>query len=319
MVWFKPWTWFSRNAQVVLANANTNVLKSALRNYIKAVNNLPNKNNAHIYGLVMKTANGANASYKNRIVNGVAKIVAASRRALPQAAEAVVTGAPEGPAAEAVNTATAAVNNLNALMAKPINSLTTSELIRLSNKTNISNNTRRSLATAINTKLAALAPNNSNTREALEISRNKLIPKPPAANRTALNAVLAETTNQKLQSNINNRNKAAALQEKLRSAATAAGVNLSNKNVSAALNRIMAHESRLPVKAGTTVTNRSRLNAALAKSQNQMLGTMTNRAQVNALLTEVRNAAKAAGVNLSAPNVNTALNRIVRYQSTLNP
>ena len=118
MVWWNPLSWFSRSAQTVLANANTSVLKNALRNYIKAVNNLPNKNNAYIYGLMMKTANGANASYKNRFTNGIAKIVAASRRGIVQAANAVANGAPEGPAAVAVNNATAAINNLNRRMAE---------------------------------------------------------------------------------------------------------------------------------------------------------------------------------------------------------
>jgi hypothetical protein len=118
MVWWNPLSWFSRSAQTVLANANTSVLKNALRNYIKAVNNLPNKNNAYIYGLMMKTANGANASYKNRFTNGIAKIVAASRRGIVQAANAVANGAPEGPAAVAVNNATAKINNLNRRMAE---------------------------------------------------------------------------------------------------------------------------------------------------------------------------------------------------------
>jgi len=118
MVWWNPLSWFSRSAQTVLANANTSVLRNALRNYIKAVNNLQNKNNAHIYGLMMKTANGANASYKNRMVNGIAKIVAASHRGIAQAATAVANGAPEGAAAVAVNNATAAIKNLNNRMAE---------------------------------------------------------------------------------------------------------------------------------------------------------------------------------------------------------
>jgi hypothetical protein len=53
---------------------------------------------------------------RNRLANGIAKIVAASRRALPQAAAAVANGAPEGPAAAAVNNATAKIKNLNAFM-----------------------------------------------------------------------------------------------------------------------------------------------------------------------------------------------------------
>ena len=116
MGWWNPLSWFSRNANAIAREASTNVLKSALNNYIKAVNNLPNKNNSHIYGLMMKTANGANASYKNRMVNGIAKIVAASHRGLNKAVEAVATGAPEGPAAAAVNNATANIKNLNAFM-----------------------------------------------------------------------------------------------------------------------------------------------------------------------------------------------------------
>jgi len=118
MAWWNPTTWFGRGAaKSMITEANSATLRNALGNYIKEVNKLNNKNNAHIYGLLMKTANGANASYKNRIVNGVAKIVVASRRALPQAATAMVTGAPEGPAAVAVNNLTRQVKNLNNFMA----------------------------------------------------------------------------------------------------------------------------------------------------------------------------------------------------------
>ena len=64
--------------------------------------------------------------------------------------------------------------------------------------------------------------------------------------------------------------------------------------------------------------NRSRLNAALAKSNNTRLRANINtRAKANALLTEIRNAAQAAGVNLKNRNVNAALNRVLRHQSTL--
>lgn len=118
MVQWNPSTWFSRGAaKSIIAEANSATLRKALKNYVNAVNKLNNKNNAHIYGLLMRTANGANASYKNRIVNGVAKIVVAARRALPKAAGAVVSGAPEGSAAVAVNNATAKIKNLNNFMA----------------------------------------------------------------------------------------------------------------------------------------------------------------------------------------------------------
>jgi hypothetical protein len=122
MVWYKPWTWFSRNAQVVLANANTSVLKNALRNYIKAVNSLkPNMRTNQAITNLLNQAN-ANANNKrvirNRLANGIAKVVAASRPALVQAAVAVANGAPEGAAAAAVNNATAAIKNLNNRMAE---------------------------------------------------------------------------------------------------------------------------------------------------------------------------------------------------------
>lgn len=119
MVWWNPTTWFSRGAAKSMINeANSATLRNALRNYVNAVNKLNNKNNAHIYGLLMKTANGANSSYKNRIVNGVAKIIVASRRALPKAAEAVAGIAPETQAAVAVNNAAAKIKNLNNFMAE---------------------------------------------------------------------------------------------------------------------------------------------------------------------------------------------------------
>jgi len=138
------------------------------------------------------------------------------------------------------------------------------------------------------------------------------------ANRTALNAVLAKTENQQLQSNINNRNKASALMKELKNAAAAAGVNLKNMKVNAAINRIMRHESRLPVKPGATGSNRSRLNAVLAKANSQKLqSNITTRNQANALAQELRNAAAAAGVNLKNKNVNAALTRIVNHQSRL--
>jgi len=261
MAWYNPLSWVGRNANSIARKASTSVLKNALRNYIKAVNSLkPNmRTNQAITNLLNQANVNANNKrvIRNRLANGVAKIVAASRPAIAQAANVVAKGAPEAPAATAVIKATSQITTAT----------------------------------------------------------------PPAAiNRALLNVVLAKTTNQKLQDNINNRSKSEALVKELKNTAVAVGVNLQNKNVNAALTRIMNHESRLPVAAGTTVTNRSRLNAALAKSQNQMLvANMPNRSQANALMAEVRNSAKAAGVNLANKNVSGALTRIGQYQSSLNP
>ncbi len=375
MVWFKPWTWFSRSAQTTLTNANTKVLKNALRNYIKAVNSLkPNgRTNQAITNLLNQANVNANNKrvIRNRIANGIANVVAASRRGLETAAAAAATGAPEGPAAAAVNNATRKINNLakpvpvDAPIPAPVG--LAGEVFGVTKGKNQDNNASRTNINYI-TKIAknqtgyykgnsnrvqavlAYNPtlnftalmnksNNANVKRLLKLLANVPAAARPAAaaaavnavpntgealttmfaNRTALNAVLAKTTNQKLQSNINNRNKAAALEKEVRNAAATAGVNLKNKNVNAALQRIMNHESRLPTKAATTVTNRSRLNAALAKSQNQQLkANITQRNQANSLMAEIRNAAQAAGVNLANKNVSAALNRIKSHKNNLN-
>jgi hypothetical protein len=84
MVWFKPWTWFSQSAQTTLTNANTKVLKNALRNYIKAVNSLkPNgRTNQAITNLLNQANVNANNKrvIRNRIANGIANVVAAASR-----------------------------------------------------------------------------------------------------------------------------------------------------------------------------------------------------------------------------------------------
>ena len=112
-VWYDPRTWFSRaQAANGLNKATTAALQSALTNYIKAVNNLPTKNSAHIYGVLMQKKNGTNVSYKNRIVNGVANAVVKARKANVMINAANTGAVSETAAAAAVQTATTAVNNL---------------------------------------------------------------------------------------------------------------------------------------------------------------------------------------------------------------
>jgi len=101
-----------------LKNANTVTLRNALTNYISAVNKLNTKNSAHIYGVLMQKKNGTNATYKNRIVNGVANAVAASRGAKDAVAAANAGATPETAAAGPVNKAANAIKNLNAFMNK---------------------------------------------------------------------------------------------------------------------------------------------------------------------------------------------------------
>jgi hypothetical protein len=111
---------FSKKATEIKNNTNSIVLKSALQNYIKAVNSIkPNMRSNQAITNLLNQAN-VNASdkraIKNRIANGVAQIIIASRRALPKAADAAAGNAPVGPAAAAVNNATAKIKNLNNFM-----------------------------------------------------------------------------------------------------------------------------------------------------------------------------------------------------------
>ena len=413
-------------AKVMISNTNSTQLKSALQNYIKAVNSLNNnaRTENKLIAMMNDTGNGLTNSYKKRIANSIASIVAKVPRVAAKAANAAAGATPVTPAVVAVNNLTSRIKNLNNFMGgfKGGNSNSLAQYYKNSkrnytvnsalnakhnggarysnlwnklnqlalpmpvasplgpplpapagiagklfgvtkgenqnnnasrtninyiakiakNKTYKTNENRVQAALAYNPtlKFAALVnkTNNANVKRLLKLLANVPAASRPAAtaaavnavtntgealsslfaNRTALTAVLAKTTNQKLQSNINNRNKSAALMKELKNTAAEAGVNLKNKNVNAALTRIMTHETRLPAKAGTTVPNRSRLNAALAKSMNQQLkANITNRSQVNALMKEVRNAAQAAGVNLKNKNVNAALTRIMTHESSL--
>ena len=109
-------SFFSRGqAENGLNKATTAVLQSALTNYIKAVNNLPTKNSAHIYGVLMQKKNGTNVSYKNRIVNAVANAVVKARKANVMMKAANAGAVSETAAAVVVQKATTAVKNLNAI------------------------------------------------------------------------------------------------------------------------------------------------------------------------------------------------------------
>jgi inosine/xanthosine triphosphate pyrophosphatase family protein len=100
-----------------LKNANTATLRSALTNYINATKNM----NANAIRAALNTKRiGLTESYKNRIANGVANAVAASRGAKVAVAAANAGVTPETATAVVVNNAVNKLKNLNALM----NSLT---------------------------------------------------------------------------------------------------------------------------------------------------------------------------------------------------
>lgn len=287
MVWYNPLTWFGRNAQVVLANANTNVLKSALRNYIKAVNSLkPNMRTNQAITNLLNQAN-VNATNKriirNRLANGVAKVVAASRRALPQAASAVVNGAPEGPAAEAVNNATAKIKNLNDLMAgfKGGNANALAAYYTNSGRNSKSNrnlNSGRnggarytSLWNNLNRRSAvagfAELPGNEATEPALnEANRQKKI-----------NAALGE-----INAAGNNINKLRGIKTRLNNAGFNRGKSSENAatKYDSLTNKIMANQALKNANALTPNSNQATINSVLnklRKVQNRVPNTMRTR------------------------------------------
>lgn len=281
---WNPFKWFSRSAQTVLSNANTSVLRNALRNYISAVKALPNKNNAHIYGLMMKTANGANASYKNRIVNGVAKVVAASRRGIVQAANAVANGAPEGAAAAAVNNATAKIKNLNKRMAElntllpPGATATPNNKARLYMTKKYNNVANRAINT--NGKYVAIwkAINTLKTENRLKAAL------PPRTNVPNTALVLKFLNNHK-NDNVNKAARIMAGQFKNTNLSTLALTNLSNK------------KQEILNKAIQFKRNNNATRAARAASKlNQNVANVFNTANLsqNQLAQKVANNAKAA-------------------------
>jgi hypothetical protein len=284
MVWWNPASWFSRNAaRSMISEANSATLRNALRNYVNEVNKLNNKNNAHIYGLLMKTKEGTNASYKNRLVNGLAQIVVASRRALPRAAEATVGMAPETPAAAAVNNAAAKIKNLNNFIAgfKGGNSNALAKYYTNSGRNSKSNraiNARRnggaryaSLWNNINrrTNVSAFAelPGEGATAPALnEMNRQKKI-----------NAALAE-----INSAGNNINKLRGIKTRLNNA----GFNRGQASASAITkydivsNKIAANQAIKNANALTANSNQTTINSVLnqlRRVQNRVPNTMRTR------------------------------------------
>ena len=327
-------SWVGRNANSIARKASTSVLKNALRNYIKAVNSL--KPNMRTNQAITKLLNKANVNatnkriIRNRLANGVAKIVFASRPAIAQAANVVANGAPEGPAAVAVNNATRKINNFRVSPPIPAPVGIAGKVFGVTKGKNQNNNASRTninyitkiaknatYATNTNRVKTVLAynptvnfaalvnkTNNANVKRLLKLLTNVPAAARPAAaaaavnavsntgealssmfaNRTALNAVLAKTVSQKLQSNINNRNKSAALVKELKNTADEAGVNLTNKNVNAALTRIMSHESRLPVAAVNNRFKNMNTKALVNSAAQSMAMSNENKAKLKAAM-----------------------------------
>lgn len=107
----------SNQAKSAVTLANTKVLKNALRNYVNAYNGLaPDARTAQAIGAILNSRNNKNSPLRARLLSGIMKVVAASRRAGAATAGAVGGAVPETPVAPIVNNATSQVNKLKALI-----------------------------------------------------------------------------------------------------------------------------------------------------------------------------------------------------------
>lgn len=105
---------FSRaQAENGLKNAKTATLRSALTNYINATKNM---NAAAIRKALANSKNGVPGTYRNRLANGVANAIVASKGANVAVNAANAGATPETAAAVVVNNAVSKLANLNALM-----------------------------------------------------------------------------------------------------------------------------------------------------------------------------------------------------------
>jgi hypothetical protein len=255
MPWYNPMSWFSR-AQAVSAanNVSTATLKSALTNYINATKNM--NANAIRKALNIKMGPLARNNYKNRIANGVANAVIAAKKANVLVNAATVNVVPEVHAAEAVQQATTAMNNLN----KAISNINTTNFANNAAKNAYRNklmNIVKAKGIALNNARLTAAFNKLNAK-ALKQANNAAAQtqtQTPRANNAAaqtpisnfnknLRNELSKTANNKLKSNITNNSQANALASRVRNAARAAGKN-ENQNVKNALARINAHKNNL--------------------------------------------------------------------------
>jgi hypothetical protein len=256
-----------------LKNANTAILRSALTNYINATKNM----NANAIRAALNTKRiGLTESYKNRIANGVANAVAASRGAKVAVAAANAGVTPETATAVVVNNAVNKLKNLNALM----NSLTKEAPNR---KIVLYQNRRRNL----------------NANRVLNAGRNG-----GAKYATFFNSVASASPNGK---NI-------TFGGTVRNSNTNTGINLTaeagKRNVNAVnvnrkfINTLLARKN--------LNTNNKKIEAMLAynpKIKFYNLRKPTNTAQIEALLQAANNAANTKYGKNRKVNVGEALNQ----------
>ena len=343
MPWYSPTSWFSRaQATNGLKNANTAILKSALTNYIKAVNSLkPNMRTKQAITNILNQAN-ANANNKrvirNRLANGVAAAVFAAKKANVAVAAANAGAVSETEAAAAVRQATTAVNNTANKLANLNKYMNT-----ISGYTNNKNKVNQYKATG----------RNLNANIALNLKRNggpkyskffKLVKGQPIgiarpnSNIPNVAAVMNFLNNHKNNQN-NARNQAArnlATKYKGQNLSTLnvggltnaqsnileRAIKFSRNNAAAQTPRANNAAAQTP-KANNTATqtpaskfNQNLRNELSKTTNNKLKSNITNNAQANALAARVRNAARAAGKNENQ-NVKNALARINAHKNSL--
>ena len=315
-----------------LKNAKTATLRSALTNYINATKNM---NAAAIRkALNIKMGPLAKNNYKNRIANGVANAIIASKGANVAVNAANAGATPETAAAVVVNNAVSKLANLNALM-NSISAEKPNRKIVLYQKYKRNFNANRALnagrnggpkyANFFNTMVGKVvtkannSPKNTNRNSILAIIKNnKMYPN----NNKKINAIIAYNPGlnfSKLARNNNNakiKNLLARSNQRKQLLGTKAaqhtGYNLGNTqggNLTTLFGNTTAEQAN----------KKNNFNKVLNNTKNNKLkSNITNNAQANALATRVRNAALAAGKNVNTnKNVKNALARIATHKATL--
>ena len=299
---------FGRRAAATVANsAQTVALKNALSKYLAATKNM-NRNG--IIKAINNKPNGGNKSYKNLIANSIAQIVANSRKAVAKAATAVANGAPESPAAAAVNAATAKINNLN----KPTEVTTEPKagmlgLAKPQLSTNTNENVQNAYKAAVNQVRTIVKSNNANNAKV-----NAVIAAAPTLNYNKLKNMYANNNaNRENIVRILNLAKTKARPGAAEPSNETGGIfktNEEKKNARNALNKA--------IKNVNSLTTNSNVNTI--KARRNALKNAINQAAINGVLNKNKANAATAKMNKFIQNarVSTFSNTVLKNNYSMN-
>lgn len=315
MPW-NPLSWFKRPAQTALQNANTNVLKLALRNYIKAVNNYEKNNltTSDVRNVLSRViGNNNKRTIKNRLANGVARAIAASRHAIPTALEVAtsVSAAPKGTITEAtaaknVNNATKNVNRayiMNTIL-KNVTKLNTPNKQTAAVQAMINYNPKinfKSLILPPNSEIVRKLLTNANIAANVKYGANRKIKNslysPPSTERNAVN----------IPSGFFNENAAAAAKKAENNAAAAAKKAANAAAAAAAI-------SKLPGPVTVNAAKRAANNAIIANAiaRANAITNTTPQVNINAVIPLLQNALKLAPNKTVKSNIGRRLSNLQR-------